>query len=304
MHRVLFEHFILMSRKKLVDIKDLEEISLIFRGKMGNGFAEWLLRFLSIDKINDMYEFASSYSGSEFTSGLLDFIGVNYQVGNHERLNKLPDGAFITVSNHPYGGLDGIITIDLIAGIRPDYKFMVNKMLSKVKALDKNFICVTPAGNKKEGISGTSLKGIRETLGHLRNGHPVGFFPSGAVSDFRLSNLTIRDRKWQESILHLVRSVKVPILPIRFFDTNSAFFYFLGLLNWRIRLLRLPAEVSNKSGKEPRLAIGRLVTVKDQTRFRSPGELGSFLRKEVYGMAIPPEFISSKVLNLKNTEKI
>ena len=95
------------------------------------------------------------------------------------------------------------MSIDLMARIRPDYRFMVNKMISMVKTIQDNIISVIPAGNKKTGIHSANIKAIRETLEHLHNGHPMGFFPSGAVSDFRLRDFRIRDRKWQSSILHV-----------------------------------------------------------------------------------------------------
>jgi len=229
---------------------------------------------------------------------LLNDLGVKYVVGNAERLKLLPKGPFITVSNHPYGGLDGIISIDLIASIRADYKFMVNKMISLVKTLEDNLISVTPAGNKKDGLTGTSIRGIREILEHLHNGHPAGFFPSGAVSDFSLRGLCIRDRQWQQGILHLIRSVKVPILPMRFFDRNSSFFYFLGLINWRIRALRLPYEVFNKRDRELRMGIGNIISVEEQKQFTDIAALESFLRKSVYEMPVPDSYIPRKMLNL------
>ncbi|MBN1387996.1 MAG: 1-acyl-sn-glycerol-3-phosphate acyltransferase [Bacteroidales bacterium] len=283
---------------KVVDVKDFEAISPIFRGEKGHRRAELVMRLLAIDKVNSLHERFGAYRGPEFTSRLLDDIGVNYVVGNAERLRSLPEGPFITVSNHPYGHLDGIISIDLMASIRPDYRFMVNKILFMIKTLRENFISVTPMGNKKTNVTGTSLRGIRETLEHIRNGHPLGFFPSGAVSDFRLRNFHVTDRKWQESILHLIHSVKVPILPLRFFDKNSPFFYFLGLINWRIRLLRLPSEVFNKKGQEIRIGIGNIISAAEQTRFITPEALGVFLRKAVYEMPLPASFIPKKNLNL------
>jgi putative hemolysin len=258
------------------------------------------MHLLAIDKVNQVYDNSGAYTGAEFTTRLLNDLGVNYAVGNAERLKLLPEGPFITVSNHPYGGLDGIMSIDLIAGIRADYKFMVNKMISLVKTLKDNVISVTPTGNKKTGLTSTSIRGIRETLEHLHNGHPVGFFPSGAVSDFSLRDFRIRDRKWQPSILHVIRSVKVPILPMRFFDRNSFFFYFLGLINWRIRALRLPSEVFNKRERELRIGIGNIVSPKEQLQFNDAESLGTFLRKSVYEMPVPGSFIPRKMLNLEN----
>lgn len=284
---------------KVIEPKDFEDFSPIYKGEKGHRLAECVMRLLAIDRINQVYDQSSDYTGAEFTSKFLDDLGVNYLVGNAERLKMLPEGPFITVSNHPYGGLDGIISIDLMAQIRPDYRFMVNKVISKVKTLQDNIISVIPTGNKKTGVHGANIKGIRETLAHLHNGHPMGFFPSGAVSDLSLRDFRIRDRKWQSSILHVIHSMKVPVLPIRFFDKNSAFFYFLGFLNWRIRALRLPYEVLNKRKQELRIGIGNIITVEEREQFTDAEALGAFLRECVYEMPLPTSFIPRKMFKLE-----
>lgn len=74
----------------------------------------------------------------------LEELGVAYEVFNVEVLERLPEGGFITVSNHPYGGIDGVVLVDLFGRIRPDYKVMVNKFLGRIETLKDNFICVTP----------------------------------------------------------------------------------------------------------------------------------------------------------------
>ena len=284
---------------KVIEPKDFEAFSSIYKGERGHRLAEYVMRVLAIDRINEVYDNSGSYTGAEFTSRLLDDLGVNYVVGNAERLKMLPEGPFITVSNHPYGGLDGIMSIDLIARIRPDYRFMVNKMISLVKTIQDNIISVIPAGNKNTSIHGANIKGIRETLEHLHNGHPMGFFPSGAVSDFRLRDFRTRDRKWQSSILHVIYSVKVPVIPIRFFDKNSAFFYFLGFLSWRIRALRLPYEVFNKRKKDLRIGIGKIIPAEERNRFTDAEAFGAYLRECVYEMPLPTSFIPRKMLKLE-----
>lgn len=276
---------------KIVDENYFESFSSFFRGERGHRRARVFMRLFAIDKVNLVYDNSGAYTGARFAESLLNDLGVNYIVGNAGRLNLLPEGAFVTISNHPYGGLDGIMLIDLMAGIRPDYKLMVNKMLSLVKTMAENFISVTPTLNKKTGISSASIHGVRETLTHLGQGHPVGFFPSGAVSDFSLKDMRIRDRKWQTSILHLIQSVRVPILPIRFFDTNSKFFYFLGLINWKIRSLRQPSELFNKKEQKHRIGIGNLISVKEQEKYSDIGTFGAFLRKLIYEMPLPQTFI-------------
>lgn len=274
----------------------MEELSPVFRGLVGHRLARRVMRLFAIDKVNKLYERSCEFTGVDFASHLLNDLGVNYRVGYSERLNQLPQGAFITISNHPYGGLDGIMLIELLAGIRPDYKFMVNKLLALIEAMSDHFIAVSPVTTKRPEAS-VNLNAIRETLSHLKAGHPVGFFPSGAVSDFILKEFRIRDRNWQESVLKLIRMAKVPIVPIRFFDKNSPFFYFLGLINWRIRLIRMPYEIFNKSRQCPRIGIGPIISVAEQDRFTDLDTFGQFLRSAVYQMPLPEEFLSRTILN-------
>jgi putative hemolysin len=287
-------------KTKVVEIQDMEKLSPIFKGKTGHQFAKFIIHLFAIDKVNAVYERSCNHTGADFADSLLNDLGVKYQIGNAERLQELPEGAFITVSNHPYGGIDGIMLIDLMAGIRPDYKLMVNKLLSLIRTMDENFISVKPRGNRKE-FDASNINGIRETVTRLQEGHPVGFFPSGAVSDFSIKELCVRDREWQQSIIKLIQMAKAPIVPIRFFDMNSPLFYFLGLINWRVRVIRMPYEIFNKQKQRPRIGIGKIITVEEQAKFKDNRSLGAFLRKTVYDMPRPTSFIPGSELKVKNS---
>jgi putative hemolysin len=271
-------------KRKLVEIEDLGLLSPIFRGEKGQRLAKRMLRMLSVDKVNALYERSCDHTGADFAHSILNDLGVDYCIYNPERLVQLPEGAFITVSNHAYGGIDGVMLVDLMVHIRSDYKLMANQVLSMVKALEENFISVIPKVGKERLKPTANINGIRETLMHLKEGHPVGFFPSGAVSMLYLKNLRVRDREWQESIVKLIHSVKVPIVPIRFFDKNSYFFYLMELIDWRIRTLRLPYELFNKKGKTTRIGIGNVISVEEQAKFPDSKSLGSFLYKTIYKM--------------------
>lgn len=285
-------------KTKVVEEKDLETVSPAFRGKRGHRLARFLMSLFAIDRVNEVYEHSYQYTGSDFSERLLKDLGVEYLVGNPENLKLLPEGAFITISNHPYGGLDGIMLIDLMVRIRPDYKLMVNKFLSLIKTMEGNFITVTPKTATNNITATTSLKGLRETLTRLRGGHPVGFFPSGAVSDFKIKQFQVRDREWQESVLKMIYAAKVPIVPIRFFNQNSPFFYFLGLIDWRIRAMRMPYEVFNKRRQKPRIGIGKIISVEEQAAFSDYQSLGIFLRDNVYNMPRPDLYVPKEELDL------
>jgi putative hemolysin len=100
----------------------------------------------------------------------------------------------------------------------------------------------------------------------------------------------------------VIHSVRVPVIPLRFFDKNSHFFYFLGLINWRVRLLRLPSEVFNKKGQEPRIGIGNIISVEEQQQFADADALGAYLREKVYEMPLPESFIPGKMV-IQQTDK-
>jgi putative hemolysin len=279
-------------KPKLVSIGDFAEISPLFRGEWGKKLAEIFMHFFSIDKVNALYERSCQYSGAKFAHSILKDLGIDYQIGNAYKLDQMKEGSFITVSNHPYGGLDGIMLIDLIASIRTDYKIMVNQILALVKAMERNFVTVKPRVGDLKHPTRENFNGLRETLNHLKNGHPFGFFPSGAVSKLDIFHFSIRDREWQESTMRIIKSVKVPIIPIRFFDKNSPFFYMLGLIDWRIRQLRMPCEIFNKGNKPVRLAIGNTINADQLDHFSDPKSLARFLHKIVHEMPMPDSFVS------------
>ena len=266
----------------LLTLNELEKATPLFRGKCGNALCRALMSMLAIDKVNDLYDRNSDHQGPEFASAVLNDIGVEYEILNPEVLQNLPDGPFITISNHPYGHIDGVMLVDLFGHIRPDYKVMVNKFLGRIEALGGNFICVTPTGEERTAPTRDSIQGVKEAVAHIRSGGVFGLFPSGAVSDLSLKDGCIRDREWQEPVIRLIKKLNVPIVPVHFLDRNSNFYYSLGLIDWKVRLLRLITEVFNKRGKRTRIAIGTVISPEEQAEFSDVRQFGIFLRNKVY----------------------
>lgn len=266
----------------LLTLNELEKETPLFRGKCGNTFCKGLMHMLYVDKVNDLYDRNAYCTGSDFAKAILSDIGMRYEVLNKDVLQKIPDGPFITISNHPYGHLDGVMLVDLFGHIRPDYKVMVNKFLGRIETMKDNFICVTPTGTERTTPSKDSVRGIKDSVTHIRSGGALGLFPSGAVSDLSLKDRCIRDREWQEPVIRLIKKMNVPVIPVRFLDRNSDFYYILGLLDWKVRLLRLPAEVFNKRGKIARIALGEVIHPQQLQEFDDVDMLRDFLRNKVY----------------------
>jgi len=180
----------------LLPVSDLEKLSPVFQGKFGNALASFLRKLFSISQLSDLYDEIIHLEGADFAKEMLTRLDINYTVSGEERLLSLPEGPFVTVSNHPYGGIDGVILVDLIGHQRAGFKVMVNEFLNLIEPLRPSWIVVNPKNDAQKEVTGKNIQGVREVLSNLREGNPVGFFPSGAVSDFKFNYKGIRDREW------------------------------------------------------------------------------------------------------------
>ena len=243
-----------------------------------------LIKFLQIDKVNEIHEHNIDHPGPAFVRGLLTDLDIKLKIDNEEVLDHLPEGAFITVSNHHFGALDGIILIDLVASRRPRYKVMVNMFLNYISGMRPNFIAVDAMASDDPKKKAVSMKGIKEAIKMVRSGEPVGFFPAGAVGKVNW-RLRLKDRQWQPNIIRLIDQLNVPVIPIFFHGSNSWWFNFLGITVWQLRSLRHPAEVFRKRGKTFHVTVGNPISVEEQARHKgSLEEFGEFLREKTYSL--------------------
>ena len=274
-------------------------LSPVFKGRKGRLLYNLAMRVTGIRKINlthDRVEKAGIQPGPDFAKGILDDAGVDFLVGNPDRLSSLPEGPFIVIANHIYGHLDGICLVDLFGHVRPQSKVMVNEFLMWIHGLAPNFISVNPTLDKKEGATATSVNGVKNALLQLQSGEPLCMFPSGAVADLKpREHWTLSEREWQDTAIKLIRKARVPVVPVRFFDRNSAFYYALGLIDYRVRFVRLFHEVYNKRGTNPRVGIGPIISVEQQEAVPE-AEYKQFLRQSVYEMPVPEQFIKRSEL--------
>ncbi|MBO4978757.1 MAG: 1-acyl-sn-glycerol-3-phosphate acyltransferase [Muribaculaceae bacterium] len=246
----------------------------------------WLLRFLDVDKVNAVHAKCCDTPGPEFVKRLLvDEFKIKLHVyDSHDTLDHLPEGAFITVSNHPLGALDGIALIYLITRYRPEYKVMVNMILNRISAMRPNFIAVDAWASDDPEKRAVSVAGIRTALRQLREGKPVGFFPAGAMSKSTLRH-GLQDRPWQPSVLQIIARAKVPVVPIYFHDRNSLWCDFLGHVCWPARSLRIPAEVFRKLHSTMHISVGAPISPEEMAAHGStPEEIGRFLRERTYAL--------------------
>ncbi|MCT4614797.1 MAG: lysophospholipid acyltransferase family protein [Marinifilaceae bacterium] len=270
----------------LIDPKDLLKANENLNWFGGENFAKLLMYLFKLNKINKLYSSNFSKDGIDFIDALIEDLGVKFEF-DEEELKRLPkDGAFITVSNHPFGGIDGIILIKLICMVRDDYKAMANFLLKKIEPIEDYFLAVNPFDNKSYS---SSTSGLMEAFRHLKSEKPLGIFPAGEVSSYQSPGFRIEDKKWEPSVLKFIKKAEVPVVPVFFQGNNSLIFHLLGLIHPSLRTVKLPSELFNKKKKTIKIRIGNPISVKEQKGFADINQYGRFLRAKTYMLGSPLE---------------
>ncbi len=250
-------------------------------------FIGWvLMKVLRISSANKIYDKHKDKSDLNFLNGLLDEFQISFEIPE-EDLKRIPkDGAFITISNHPLGGIDGILLLKLLLEHRNDYKIIANFLLHRIEPLKPYIMPVNPFENHKDAKS--SLVGIKNALIHLREGKPLGIFPAGEVSTYRDGKLMV-DKPWEEGAVRLIKKANVPVIPIYFHAKNSKLFYFLSRISDTMRTAKLPSELLSQKKRVIKVRIGKPISVKDQDEYNDIPAFYEFLRKKTYMLANPFE---------------
>lgn len=265
----------------LVSAKEISKaIHLDKYGFLGT-FAGWsLMKILRISKLNAIYDRNKHLEGIAFLDAILSEFKVNFEI-SEEDLKKIPkDGAFITISNHPLGGIDGILLLKLLLEQRSDYKIMANFLLNKIKPLSPYIMPVNPFENRKEVQS--SVIGFKQAIAHLRNGNPLGLFPAGEVSTTCRKGQMAIDKTWNKAAIKLIKKANVPIIPVYFHAKNSSLFYELSKWNDTLRTAKLPSELLTQKNRTIHIRVGRLISPKTQDEFDDLDEFNQFIRKKTY----------------------
>ncbi|MDQ8011067.1 MAG: lysophospholipid acyltransferase family protein [Flavobacterium nitrogenifigens] len=271
----------------LVTAKEVAKAINVEKYGVFGTFSGWILmKVLKISTLNKIYDRNKHLEDLDFLNGILDEMEIKFEIPE-EDLKRLPkDGAYITISNHPLGGIDGILLLKLMLEREPNFKIIANFLLHRIVPMKKYIMPVNPFENHKDAKS--SVIGIKETLRHLSDGKPLGIFPAGEVSTYKDGKLVV-DKPWEEGALKLIRKAKVPVVPIYFHAKNSKLFYWLSKIDDTLRTAKLPSELLTQKDRVIKVRIGKPISVSEQNEIESFEEYSEFLRKKTYMLANPFE---------------
>lgn len=211
--------------------------------------------FVCQDRVNEVLEATAGLRDAEFCARFLDMLSVTYTVKNAENLPPASNRRFTLVSNHPLGGLDGIILIDMMNRFYgPGFRFIVNDLLMALKPLHGVFLPINKHGAQ-------SRSAAADVDAAFASDQPVLVFPAGLCSR-RDAEGNVSDLRWNK--MFVTKSIEYgrPVVPVRFGGANSDFFY--NFARWRklfgikfnLEMLRLPKEMFKAEGSNFSITVG------------------------------------------------
>jgi putative hemolysin len=279
----------------IVSVKEFSKVLNVDKiGFVGTSISLILMRILKISTINKKLNKKKDLEGLTFIDAMLNDLGVTFEIPE-EDLRRIPKkGAFITISNHPLGGIDGLLLLKILLTHRSDFSVIANFLLQRISPIKPYILAVNPFENYKDVKS--SIQGVKRALLHLKGDKPLGIFPAGEVSTSKDENNKIVDKPWEEGAIKIIKKAKVPVLPIYFHAKNSKLFYTLASMSDMLRTAKLPSEILTQRDRVIKIRIGNPISVADQAGHISNEAFSAFLRKKTYMLAHP--FQKKKLLDV------
>lgn len=243
----------------------------------------WLERTICQDRLNAILTKMAGRNSVDAATAALHEMDITVKASG---MDRLPDGRYMFVSNHPLGGLDGLALISLL-GNHYDHKikFLVNDLLMAVEPLCGVFLPVNKYGSQSRAAAADIEQALQGTGQFIT-------FPAGLCSRMQPDG-TIADLTWQKAaVVHAVNYQR-DIVPIFFDAQNSRFFY--RFAQWRkrlgikfnIELIFLPKEMIKKCGSTLHVVIGAPIPWRSLDASR-PKQEAARLRDLVINMASEP----------------
>ncbi|MDR2585994.1 MAG: 1-acyl-sn-glycerol-3-phosphate acyltransferase [Prevotellaceae bacterium] len=260
------------------------DVRSVIRGK-SPALARWLPGFvvrylehiLHQEEINHILSTYGHLSGLEMAKAVLDYLEI---VAIPHGLNNIHnDGRYIFVSNHPLGGLDGLVLINTIGQRFPQVRFIVNDFLMHIKPFEDIFIPIN-----KHGRQNTSY--AKQIHDAYDSDSQMLYFPAGLCS--RKRGGVISDLPWKRNVLQKAIRYQRDIVPLFFSGQNSNFFYNLAnIRKWlhipfNLEMLYLADEMFRQKGARFNLFFGPPIPHSSFTNEKSLDDWMLDIRCKVY----------------------
>lgn len=150
----------------------------------------YLKRTIHQDEINRILKSYSHLDPIGFIRATLADMRIGYR---SQGLDRLPaDGRYLFVSNHPFGGMDGMMLCAELSTRFSEVRIIVNDLLMNLRPLAPLFVPVNKHGRQNARYAQT----LRDTL---ESNAQIATFPAGLCS--RRHHGRVADPRWKHSFV-------------------------------------------------------------------------------------------------------
>lgn len=238
-----------------------------------------LEKFLHVDLMNGLL--VQGYEGQEFLDKAVEYLDVKAEIKGLDRIDTSSGRKYTFVSNHPLGGIDGVILASNLGKLFPDVKmrFQVNDFLMNIPGIRDVSVPVSKTGAQSRDLP----RLINE---YYSSDDQLLIFPAGMCS--RRIDGRIQDLPWRKTFI--TKSVQNGrwIVPIHFIGENSRRFYRVANIckalhtKFNFAMTFLPDEMARGMHKTFRVVVGEPIPPEFFDSSKTASEWAEWTRQEVY----------------------
>ena len=194
-------------------------------------------------------------------------------------LESIPkDGPLITVANHPYCILDGLMLSQRRDG---EFKVLAHRAFRNAPDLEKVILPISFDETKEAAKHNLATRS--EALNYLKGGGAIGVFPGGMVSTSAEAFSKPLDLAWRNFTGKIVARSDATVVPVFFDGSNSRLFQIDSHLHYTLRMGLMVQEFKARINSLVRVVIGEPIPAEDLANAKGdPTQCMDFLRKATY----------------------
>ncbi len=270
-----------LVKPKLVNIRQVFHDKNPRLASLLPGFVyRYLERIVHQQEINDILTRHGDKYGFEFARASVNDFRVTITVQGAEHL--VPAQRYIFASNHPLGGLEGFVLIDVIGRYYINLKVLANDILMNIVNLAPVFLPVNKHGKQ----AAESAKNLHEAyLSDMQ----ILTFPAGLVS--RYINKQVMDLEWKKNFITKAVTYKRDVVPVHVSGRNSKFFYRIYKLRKllgvkaNIEMFYLVDETFKHRGEHITITFGAPIPYTAFDNSKTPAQWAKWVKQQVYLLA-------------------
>lgn len=238
---------------------------------------DWLRRVVHEREVNEIIDRYWELPPRAFIRGFFDYMQISYTSEGLEKLD--PAGRYLFASNHPFGGMDGLMLCDELIGRFGGARAVVNDLLMNVEPLRELWVPVNKYGSQSAEYARRYDEAFASPL-------PILTFPAGLCS--RRKKGVVGDPVWKTNFVKRALQSDRAIVPVFVEGRLSEFFYRLSNLRtalgirFNIEMLWLSDEMFRQRGRSFRIRFGAPLCRRELEACGSLREQADYVRTKAY----------------------